>query len=428
MSLLDLFLKGTGDPQKDAAINRGLLTAGLSLMQARGRLFPALGQAGMAGLQAGDQTMQQAQQRQRAELHERAIRQQIEAQQRQAETDQLGMQFYRPPSAPAVDATGGMETAVEAPNNASGPGGFDMPGYIQALYARSPVQAMQLQQAMGPKPADYKVVGSSLVRVGPQGVEEAYRAPDKPETAPSAIREYEFARSQGYRGTFDQWDRERRRAGATSVSVNTKQEGEEAKVVGKFFGEQYGDILKGGFSANRTLNRLNDFERLLGDVGTGKLTPLGKEIASYARSLGINLDPNLGNKEAIEAVSNEMALEMRNPAGGAGMPGAMSDADRQFLQNIVPNLQKTPEGNRMIIEARRRLARREQDIAKLARDYRASKGSLDEGFYEELDKRFGSVPLFSDLVRKASGSAGGSSSDLIRSADEIVRRSRGGQR
>jgi hypothetical protein len=50
-------------------------------------------------------------------------------------------------------------------------------------------------------------------------VSEAYRAPDKPEAAPSSVREYQFAVSQGFKGSFDQWDQARRRAGAPSVSV-----------------------------------------------------------------------------------------------------------------------------------------------------------------------------------------------------------------
>jgi hypothetical protein len=40
---------------------------------------------------------------------------------------------------------------------------------------------------------------------------------------PSAIQEYQFAVQQGYKGTFDQWDQARRRAGATNVSVNAEK-------------------------------------------------------------------------------------------------------------------------------------------------------------------------------------------------------------
>lgn len=43
--------------------------------------------------------------------------------------------------------------------------------------------------------------------------------------APSAIKEYQFAKLQGYPGTFQQFQLEQKRAGASSVSVNTGQHG-----------------------------------------------------------------------------------------------------------------------------------------------------------------------------------------------------------
>ncbi len=52
-----------------------------------------------------------------------------------------------------------------------------------------------------------------------------FSAPQKPESMPSAVREYEYAKDQGYQGTFEQWDTARKRAGASSVSVNTGQRG-----------------------------------------------------------------------------------------------------------------------------------------------------------------------------------------------------------
>jgi hypothetical protein len=124
-------------------------------MQAKGKLFPALGQAGMAGLGASDQYAQQSQATEARRLQQQMQQMQMQQAQRQAQLEALPGQFYRAPSSPGVDATGGMDTAMENPNNASGPGGFDMQGYIQALMAKSPMQALQLQQAMQkeqPKP------------------------------------------------------------------------------------------------------------------------------------------------------------------------------------------------------------------------------------------------------------------------------------
>lgn len=80
-----------------------------------------------------------------------------------------------------------------------------------------------MKQAMpAPKAPDYKVVGSSLVQIGQDGVKEAYRAPEKSDT-PSAVREYQFAQSQGYKGSFQDFQLEQKRAGAAQTSVNYSQ-------------------------------------------------------------------------------------------------------------------------------------------------------------------------------------------------------------
>lgn len=189
-----------------------------------------------------------------------------------------------------------------------------------------------------------------------------------------------------------------------SNQVTIKQEGEEAKTVGKYFGDQYADIQKAGFNAQPTINRVERLNALLENVQTGKLTPFGTEVAKTAASLGLKIDSNLGNKEAAAALANEMALQLRNPAGGAGMPGAMSDADREFLKSMTPGLSTTPEGRKMMTETTIKIAKRDQEVAKLARDYRKKNGTLDEGFYEALSAYSNANPLFT-AKSKASGGA-----------------------
>ena len=188
------------------------------------------------------------------------------------------------------------------------------------------------------------------------------------------------------------------RAGAASNNVTLVGEREEAKVVGGEMGKKFVDIQNAGMTAAGKINNLTRLETLLSGYETGRLAPIGKEIASYAASVGINIDKNLGNKEAAEALSNELALAARSTTGGAGMPGAMSDADREFLRNMVPSLSKTPQGNRAIIETQRRLAKRDVEVAKLAGEYRARNGTLDPGFFQQLQAWSDSNPLFADLA------------------------------
>lgn len=47
----------------------------------------------------------------------------------------------------------------------------------------------------------------------------------KDKNMPSALQEYEYAQRQGYQGSFTDWTMEQKRAGATSLSVNTGQHG-----------------------------------------------------------------------------------------------------------------------------------------------------------------------------------------------------------
>jgi hypothetical protein len=183
-------------------------------------------------------------------------------------------------------------------------------------------------------------------------------------------------------------------ASRNNTTVISNQEKEESKVVGKAFGEQYADIQKAGFNAQSGINRAQRLGQLLENVNTGKLTPAGTELAAFAESLGFKIDKNLGNKQAANALSNEIALQLRNPAGGAGMPGALSDKDREFLVSMVPGLATSPEGRKTIIETMVKIAKRDQQVAQMARDYRKKNGQLNEGFYDELAAFSAKNPLF----------------------------------
>lgn len=194
-------------------------------------------------------------------------------------------------------------------------------------------------------------------------------------------------------------------AGRTTVNNNNYQEKEEDKAIGKSFGEFYSDLQKTGFAASGKIARYDRLGQLLTGLQTGKLTPAATQISALADSLGVSIDPNLPAKQAAEALSNEVALQLRNPSGGAGMPGALSDKDREFLVSMTPGLGKTPEGNKLIIETAKKLAKREMEVAKIARDYRIKNGRVDEGFYQELENFSNANPLFSSAKSTPSTSA-----------------------
>ena len=172
------------------------------------------------------------------------------------------------------------------------------------------------------------------------------------------------------------------------------QEKAEAKTVGEGFGGQYIALQKADMDSRSKIAKYDRMEQLLVGMQTGKLEPAKTVVQAVAESLGFSVDKSLPSKQAFQALSGEIALSLRNPAGGAGMPGALSDKDLAFLQSMTPDLAKTTEGNRLIIETARKLGKRDQDVAKMAREYRKKHGQLDEGFFDRLDEHSKADTLF----------------------------------
>ncbi len=274
-----------------------------------------------------------------------------------------------------------------------------------AMLPNSPFADDILKQHLLPKPQEAFTLSPGQVRVGANGqvIAQLPQKPDK--TSVEQMLDAAGITDPQIRHAYvtQALKKSVTHAPAPSAIVNMRQETEEAKKVGGFFGEEYGNVLKAGTSAQSKLNRYNRLGELLADVDTGKFTGAGLEVAKAARSLGFNVGDKVGNLEAAQALSGEIALELRNPSGGAGMPGAMSDADRQFLQNMVPGLQTTPQGRTLMLDTAKRLAQRDIDVARIARDYRRRNGQIDEGFYEELARFSEANPLFSQKNQAGGG-------------------------
>lgn len=214
--------------------------------------------------------------------------------------------------------------------------------------------------------------------------------------------------------TQDQFNEQFKKLTAPSqpvVTIDNRQDNEFNKKVGGELGEQYASLLKADMNAPATISKYQRLGNLLGQVNTGKFKGATTDIKAAAKGLGIDLNAvgvtdDVAPAQAARALSNQLALELRNPAGGAGMPGAMSDKDREFLLQSVPNLENDPKAIGKMIEYRTKIAQREQEVAKKARAYRKQHGRFDEGFFDELADWSNKHPLFPD-AEKVNSSAGG---------------------
>lgn len=273
-------------------------------------------------------------------------------------------------------------------------GALDLKDYL-TLQAKDKPELVELDDPANP--------GRTVKKWVTPGKSDGTNIGYAPMKTPEGMR-YENGQLVGIPGYVDM-KKQIAAAGRTTINNNNYQEKEEDKAIGKSFGEFYSDLQKAGFAASGKIARYDRLGQLLTGVQTGKLTPATTQISALADSLGVSIDPNLPAKQAAEALSNEIALQLRNPSGGAGMPGALSDKDREFLVSMTPGLGKTPEGNKLIIETAKKLAKREMDVAKIARDYRIKNGRVDEGFYQELANFSNANPLFSSAKSTPSTNA-----------------------
>ncbi|MFN7121890.1 MAG: hypothetical protein ACK4NM_07645 [Hydrogenophaga sp.] len=394
---------------------QGLLSAAFGGLAGarRGQPINSLGRAGLAGLAgysgAQDRIQQQeenAVQKQFREMQMGQMRTQIDRQRGEQEW-RAGLGAVMQPKPQEIDQFTGA-TEMKAPD----------PQALQnyAMLPNSPFADDILKQRLFPKQADPFTLSPGQTRYGTDGRPVASMPEQVKKTSLEEMLDAAGITDPGIRQGFilQGLKKQTTHAPAASATIINKQEGEEAKSVGKFFGDAYANIQNAGFNAQSKVSRYNRLGELLEGVNTGKFSAAGLEVAKAGQSLGFNIDPNVGNKEAAQALASEIALELRNPSGGAGMPGAMSDKDREFLVSMVPGLATTPQGRKQMLETAQKLAQRDVQVSKIAREYRKRNGTIDEGFYDELARYSAENPLFKQSAPAQAPAANGFSIRRVR--------------
>lgn len=187
-----------------------------------------------------------------------------------------------------------------------------------------------------------------------------------------------------------------KKAPLVNIDVSSKQE--FSKKLAQEQAKIYGDTQKASTDAGDILSSLDQLESILPEVNTGMLAPVGTMVGAGIEAVGGRAtkfglaDP--AKAQQFEAVSNRLALGARQ-----GMPGAMSDADRQFLINSVANLGKTPEANQEIINNFRMAAQRAQEKAVAQDQWIQQNGNLT-GFNESWNKYVRENPLFQKSTKQ----------------------------
>ena len=222
-------------------------------------------------------------------------------------------------------------------------GGFDPRAFMEAnpgVDLAGLQQAMQMNSAMNPAPK-YETLapGASLYKMGPNGPELSMHAP-KEASIPSAIQEYQFAKGEGFKGNFEQWDTARKRAGASSVSLKVDNK------MGESLAGQVGPMAKDSrIQTQGAVKMFDAADRLEKALDSNKVTsgPLATQIQTAKQLIqvigGGNDDGIRQTRQAIKSLA-QMAVEARKQLQGQGQvteseAAAVAKADAGELNDLT---------------------------------------------------------------------------------------------
>nr|MBP9826371.1 hypothetical protein [Thermoanaerobaculia bacterium] len=203
-----------------------------------------------------------------------------------------------------------------------------------------------------------------------------------------------------------------RRAGAPSVNVDLKGQTAGAQESAKLDAKKLDGMRSQADAAAGALDDINTVEGWLKGLDTGSLAPEKLAAQKFLGGLGINTNifgskEQVAKAEAALTIVNQMALKLRNPESGLGMPGAMSDKDLAFLKQSTVGLETTEPGRNLIIDLTRRAASRRMEIARMADEFYYQNDNSFKGWPQFLKQWRDANPLFSDADIAAAKEAAG---------------------
>jgi len=177
------------------------------------------------------------------------------------------------------------------------------------------------------------------------------------------------------------------------------------QAVGKNYGEQFVKLQTDARAAGSGIATLDQMDKLMDTPGfrSGKGATFELGVRQALAAVGGD-QSTPASMEAFRALANKSVVD---DLGGLG--NQVSNTDRDFIAATAANLTNTPEGNKQIIDIKRKLLRRKQEMAQLAREYIANSPSkrLDSGFDDIAQKYADEHPLFDKAPSAASTPSSG---------------------
>jgi hypothetical protein len=305
----------------------------------------------------------------------------------------------------AEDKAQSVQSALMQQAMQTGPEGKAALDQLLANNQEYGIQAAMLAQAP-PPPPDYgflNVDRVGVVRTDPRTGETtvAHEAPPEPIDLPEGM----ILDKNGNR----MWDpayiegkKELAAAGASRSNTSITMPGEKGETkyqegLGTQAATTFGTIVEQGTAATAQIGNLDTMQTLLNGIDyTGFGGTALMNIQRVGAMLGVDesLLKDLPAKEAANRLSMQMALGLKTD-----LPGPMSNADREFLLSIPPNLNSTKEGNAAIIFILRKREERKRDMMNSL--MQANPQSMDEMRAWQKNYLETTPPMFSPKTQEA---------------------------
>lgn len=234
-------------------------------------------------------------------------------------------------------------------------------------------------------------VASALLEMGDESGLTMGMEAMKPDLEVPKLQDQQRRTAAQERNAATNAEAERRHAREFAAGPRQKQMEELNKGIAKDYLTYQAEAVKASSRQQRMELLVSQLEKV-GD--TGKLTPIITEARMWLKSAGIEVDPKATDAQVARIMGNQLAMELRDPSQGAGLPGQMTEWETQQLRTLVPNTDKDPRANRMLAEAYIKQQQRTQAIAKIYRDYRKANGGLDEAVYDKVAEYMEKNPIF----------------------------------
>lgn len=201
------------------------------------------------------------------------------------------------------------------------------------------LEGMSLQEVIAEAPksgvsVDRERLLSALADYAP----EAYLQMTQPKAAdlPTSVREYEYARGQGFKGTYQEFVTEQKKAGAPSTTITLPGDKKMAEVLGAKGAERLDNSLNQAQEAQSTIQNINELRPILAEgVFAGPLSGAPRAVAQIASSLGITGKDTreLLDRTAI-AMQSLAKFELSAAAAMRGQ-GTITENERTLIQRAA---------------------------------------------------------------------------------------------